>query len=182
MALMTSDAKKLKPGDKAPFFSLTNIDNKTVSSEDFKGKILVVIFMCNHCPYVKPKMGEIAKIQDEYKEKGAAVVGINANDPAAYPDDDFAHMQQVAQEKGFHYYLADETQDIARAYGATCTPDPFVFDKSHRLVYHGRINDAMNPGDAPTQHDLREAIEKTLAGKKIADWFVPSIGCSIKWK
>ncbi|MBI2575959.1 thioredoxin family protein [Candidatus Woesearchaeota archaeon] len=182
MALLQSDARKLTPGSDAPPFSLKNVDGEIVCLSDFKGKPIVIIFMCNHCPYVKPKMGEIASLQDEYGKKGVIVVGINSNDPANYPEDDAEHMRTIAHEKGYKYYLVDETQETARAYGATCTPDPFVFDKGHKLVYHGRINDAMNPGDAPTRHDLQLALDAMLAGKQIKDWFVPSIGCSIKWK
>ncbi|MBI2139124.1 thioredoxin family protein [Candidatus Woesearchaeota archaeon] len=182
MALLKSEAKKLVEGDSAPDFSLRNVDGKIASLKHFKGKLLVIIFMCNHCPYVKPKMDEIAKIQDDYAKKGVVVIGINSNDPSNYPEDDFEHMQSIAMVKGYAYYLSDETQETAKAYGATCTPDPFVFDKNHQLIYHGRINNAMNPGDFPTKHELREALDKVLAGKKIEEWFVPSMGCSIKWR
>ena len=182
MALLQSDARKLTPGAKAPEFSLRNVDGKTVNLADFSGKPVVIIFMCNHCPYVKPKMDEIASLQDEYGKKGVVVIGINSNDPANYPEDDAEHMKKIALERGFRYYLVDETQETARAYGATCTPDPFVFDKGHKLIYHGRINDAMNPGDVPKKHDVREVLDAMLAGKQITDWFVPSMGCSIKWK
>ena len=182
MVLLHSDAKKLTPGAKAPSFSLRNFDGNAVSLADFEGDPVVIIFMCNHCPYVKPKMDEIAAIQNDYKRKGVKVIGINANDPANYPEDDIGHMKDIAHQKGFTYYLIDETQEVAKAYGATCTPDPFVFDKAPRLVYHGRINNAMNPGDIPTKHDMREVLDAMLAGEQVNDWFVPSMGCSIKWK
>ena len=182
MVLLTSDARRLNPGDPAPDFSLKNVDGKRYSLADFKGRILVLIFMCNHCPYVKAKMDEIAALQRDYEAKGVAVIGINANDPVDYPEDDFAHMQQKAKEKGYRYYLVDETQDTARAYGATCTPDPFVFDRQHRLVYHGRINNQMEPSDAVTEHTMRNVLDKAIAGEKVEEWFVPSQGCSIKWK
>jgi len=91
-------------------------------------------------------------------------------------------MQKLAEEKGYKYYLLDETQEVAKAYGAVCTPDPFVFNKEHKLVYHGRINDAMSPDDQPTKHDMREVLDKVLKGDPIDEWFVPSMGCSIKWK
>lgn len=182
MVLLESDCKRLNKGYPAPDFSLKNIDGKTYSLDDFKGKALAIIFMCNHCPYVKPKMDEIAAIQNDYKNKDVVVIGICSNDPEEYPEDDFEHMQAIAKEKGYEFYLVDETQEVAKAYGATCTPDPFVFDKEHKLVYHGRINNAMEPSDEVTKNNLREVLDKVLAGEEVEEWFVPSIGCSIKWK
>src|SRR3989344_1884060 len=182
MVLLKSDMKKLKPGDAAPHFSLENVDGKIVSPTQFRGKVFVIVFMCNHCPYVKPKMDEIAALQRDYEKKGVVVIGINSNDPAHYPDDDFTHMQQLAQAKGYKYYLVDETQDIGKAYGATCTPDPFVFDKDHKLVYHGRINNQMEPTDRVTEHTMRLVLDKVLKCEKVTEWFMPSMGCSIKWK
>ena len=91
-------------------------------------------------------------------------------------------MKELAREKGYQYYLVDETQDVAKKYGATCTPDPFVFDKEHKLVYHGRINNQMEPSDEVTENTMREVLDKVLAGEEVEDWFVPSQGCSIKWK
>ena len=182
MVLLKSDAKRLQPKDSAPEFSLLNTDGNTISLTDFKGKIAVIIFMCNHCPYVKPKFDEIAKIQNDYANKKVVVIGINSNDPDYDSEDSFENMKELAEEKGYKYYLVDDTQEIAKSYGATCTPDPFIFDKEHKLVYHGRINNAMEPHDTPTKHDMREVLNKLLAGEKIEEWFVPSMGCSIKWK
>ena len=181
MALMHSDKEKLQPGDAAPHFSLKNIDMKIISLEQFQGKPVAIIFMCNHCPYVKPKMEEIGRLAQEYKDK-VVVIGINPNDPEYHDEDSFENMQRVAKQFGYDYYLVDETQDVARAYGAVCTPDPFVLDKEHKLVYHGRINDAMNPKDQPVKHDMKEVFDSILSGKKIDAWFNPSMGCSIKWK
>lgn len=181
MALLKSELT-LQPGDRAPEFTLKNVDGAMVSLADFEGKAVVVIFMCNHCPYVKPKMEEIAQLQNDYADKGVVVVGINANDAENYPEDSFENMQEFAKTFGYEYYLFDESQEVAKAYGAVCTPDPFVFDKHHKLVYHGRINDAMSPEDTPSRHDLREVLEKMLAGETVEEWFVPSMGCSIKWK
>ena len=182
MALLKSDAKRLKRGDKAPHFSLKNIDGKLVSPNQFKDKILVVIFMCNHCPHVKAKMDEIAAIQRDYENKGVVLIGINSNDSIKYPDDDFTHMQELAKLKGYKYYLIDEAQNAAKTYGATCTPDPFVFDKDHKLMYHGRINNQMEPTDKVTEHTLRIVLGNVLKNEKVEDWFVPSMGCSIKWR
>ncbi|MBR9699643.1 thioredoxin family protein [Candidatus Woesearchaeota archaeon] len=181
MSLMQSDPKTLEKGSPAPEFSLENTDGKTVPLSDFKGKPVVIIFMCNHCPYVKPKMDEIAAIQNDYDDK-AAVICINPNDPDYDPDDSPEQMKKIAAKYGYRYYLFDETQETARSYGATCTPDPFVFDKDHKLVFHGRINDAMNPDDKPTKAVIREVLDKTLKGEDIEEWFQPSMGCSIKWK
>jgi peroxiredoxin len=180
MVLLKSDCKRLQKGTMAPDFSLVNIDMNLISLSQFNEKALVIIFMCNHCPYVKSKLEEIAAIQRDYPD--VAVVCINSNDTANYPDDDFEHMQQLAKEKGYTYYLFDETQDVAVSYGATCTPDLFVFDKWHKLVYHGRINNQMEPSDAVTEHTLRMVLDKMLKNEEIIEWFVPSQGCSIKWK
>jgi len=182
MSLMKSEEQSLMKGDIAPDFSLKNVDNSTVSLSQFKGKTVVIIFMCNHCPYVKPKMQEIAEIQEKYKDKGVVVIGINSNDTVNYPEDSFENMQQAAKELGYDYYLLDETQDVARAYGAVCTPDPYIFNKDHKLAYHGRINNAMSPEDTPSKHDIQEVLDKLLSGEEPEEWFQPSMGCSIKWK
>jgi thiol-disulfide isomerase/thioredoxin len=182
MVLTKSAETALKQGDLAPEFTLLNVDGRRYSRTDFSGEILVVVFMCNHCPYVKPKMDEIAAIQDEYRNKDVTVICINANDATNYPEDDFDHMKAIAEEKGYEYYLYDEGQDVALAYGAVCTPDCFVFDKGHRLVYRGRINDAMSPNDTPKQHDIREILDSLISGGSIGEWFRPSMGCSVKWK
>ena len=131
MVLLKSDAKRLQQGDSAPEFSLLNTDGNTISLTNFEGKIAVIIFMCNHCPYVKPKMDEIAAIQNDYEEKGVVVIGINSNDPDYDSEDSFENMKELAEEKGYKYYLVDDTQEIAKSYGATCTPDPFIFDKDY---------------------------------------------------
>lgn len=180
MVLLQSERKNLQPGDHAPGFNLKNIDDKMVSLSEFQGKAVAIIFMCNHCPYVIPKMDEIASLERDFKD--VVLICINSNDTVKYPEDDFEHMKEIAQEKGYALYLLDETQEVAKAYGAVCTPDPYVFDKEHKLVYHGRINNAMNPDDTPTKHDLREVLEAVTAGKPVEKWFVPSQGCSIKWK
>jgi len=182
MVALKSDMMKLKKGDSAPDFYLMDTQGDMVSLSQFKDKIAVVIFMCNHCPYVKPKMKEIVAIQDDYEKKGVVVMGINSNDPNYDEEDSYENMQKVAKSIGLKYYLFDENQDTARDYGATCTPDPFVFDKDHSLIYHGRINDAMNPNDTPKKHDMREVLDNLLAGKPMEKWFEPSMGCSIKWK
>jgi len=173
----------LKTGDTAPGFSLMGIDDKIHSLESYVGsKGLLVIFMCNHCPYVKAKIDAIKQIHEKFKES-VALVGINSNDSTEYPDDSFENMKKIADEKGMKFdYLVDEKQDVAKKYGAICTPDPFLFDQNRKLVFHGRIDNAMNPDDTATESTMQENIEKYLAGEKIEKDFDPSIGCSIKWK
>lgn len=182
MTLLKSDARTLQKGDKAPQFNLKNVDNNMISLSNFKDKILVIVFMCNHCPYVIPKMDELTYLQDNYKDKDVVVIGINSNDPNIVQEDDFEHMQELANKKRYNFYLFDETQQTAVDYGATCTPDPFVFDKEHKLVYHGRLNNAMEPDDKVTRNDMREVLDKLINKEEIEEWFVPSQGCSIKWK
>ena len=182
MVLLESQIK-LKTGDTAPDFELLGIDDKKHTLESYKDyQGLLVIFMCNHCPYVKANIDAINEIYEKFGDK-IALVGINSNDPVDYPDDSFENMKKVASEKGIKYdYLVDETQQIAKRYGAICTPDPFLFDKDGKLIFHGRIDNAMNPDDAASEKTMINNIEKFLSGKKIEKDFDPSIGCSIKWK
>ena len=135
----------LKTGDNAPEFNLKGIDDQMHSLNDYSKKGLLVIFMCNHCPFVKAKIEAIKELHDKFKDD-ISIVGINSNDSVKYPDDDFDSMKAVAKEKGLEIdYLVDETQEIAKKYGAVCTPDPFLFDSEKKLIFHGRIDDAMNP-------------------------------------
>ena len=182
MVLLESQVK-LNTGDPAPDFDLMGIDDKKhslASYKDYEG--LLVIFMCNHCPYVKAKVEAIKEIDQKFKGK-IAVVGINSNDAVKYPDDSFESMKEAAKEKNMQFdYLVDETQEVAKKYGAMCTPDPFLFDKQGKLIFHGRIDNAMKPEDTATEKTMINNIEKFLAGEKIEKDFDPSIGCSIKWK
>ena len=173
----------LKTGDSAPDFSLKGTDDQIHSLESYAGsKGLLVIFMCNHCPYVKAKVDAIKQIHEKFNEN-IAVVGINSNDSMEYPDDSFENMQKVANEKGMKFdYLVDDKQDVAKRYGAVCTPDPFLFDEDRRLIFHGRIDNAMNPDATATENTMQDNLKKFLAGEKIEKDFDPSIGCSIKWK
>jgi len=173
----------LKTGDTAPDFSLMGIDDKMHSLESYVGsKGLLVIFMCNHCPYVKAKIDAIKQIHEKFKES-IALVGINSNDSTEYPDDSFENMKKIADEKGMKFdYLVDEKQDVAKKYGAICTPDPFLFDQNRKLIFHGRIDNAMNPDAVATEKTMISNIQKFLNGDKIEKDFEPSIGCSIKWK
>ncbi len=145
---------------------------------------LVVIFMCNHCPFVKHVAAGLAQLAHDYQSKGVAIVGISSNDVANYPADSPEQMVAEAETQGYTFpYLYDETQEVAKAYRAACTPDFYVFDKARRLVYRGQM-DASRPdsGIPVTGKDLRAAIDAVLAGKPVADEQRPSIGCNIKWK
>jgi|TARA_B100000470_G_C19559102_1_gene288329 peroxiredoxin len=181
MVLLESQVS-LKTGDLAPDFILKGIDDKTHSLSNYNQKGLLVIFMCNHCPYVKAKIEAIKEIHQKFKEQ-ISIVGINSNDSEKYPDDSFESMKNVAKEKNIEFdYLVDETQETAKKYGAVCTPDPFLFNSEKKLVFHGRIDDAMNPDAKANEKVMIVNIEKFLNGEKIERDFDPSIGCSIKWK
>ena len=182
MVLLESQVT-LKTGDVAPDFELLGIDGKHHSLNDYKQfKGLLVIFMCNHCPYVKAKVEAIKEVHAKFKEQ-IALIGINSNDSIKYPDDSFESMKSISKVKNIEFdYLVDETQEIAKKYGAVCTPEPFLFDSERKLIFHGRIDDAMNPDATATQKVMIENIEKFLNGEKIEKDFDPSIGCSIKWK
>ena len=172
----------LKTGDNAPEFNLKGIDDQMHSLNDYSKKGLLVIFMCNHCPFVKAKIEAIKELHDKFKDD-ISIVGINSNDSVKYPDDDFDSMKAVAKEKGLEIdYLVDETQEIAKKYGAMCTPDPFLFNSQKELVFHGKIDNAMKPDDTATEKTMILNMKKLISGEKIDKDFDPSIGCSIKWK
>ena len=182
MVLLESKVS-LQTGDMAPDFELLGIDDKQHSLTNYKDyKGLLVIFICNHCPYVKAKIDAIKEIHEKFKDR-IALVGINSNDSMEYPDDSFENMKIIAQEKEIKFdYLVDDKQDVAKRYGAVCTPDPFLFDQNRKLIFHGRIDNAMNPDAIATEKTMISNIQKFLNGDKIEKDFEPSIGCSIKWK
>jgi peroxiredoxin len=172
-------------GTAAPDLQLPDTNGKTVALADFKNQpALLVVFMCNHCPYVKHLRAGLAQLARDYLPQGAAVVGINANDVANYPEDSPARMKEEVKAAGYLFpYLYDETQAVAKAYRAACTPDFFLFDRGRRLVYRGQF-DASRPGNGipVTGKDLRAALDAVIAGKTTSEFQVPSIGCNIKWK
>ncbi|SEK62096.1 thioredoxin family protein [Haloferax larsenii] len=184
MVLMESDSE-LEHGDEAPDFELPGADGETYSLDSFADSdALLVVFTCNHCPYAKAKFDELNYLADAYDD--LAVVGINPNDDEDYPDDSFERMQELVADGTIDYtaYLRDESQDVARAYGAVCTPDPFLFENTgdaFELVFHSRIDDAMSPDDEVTDYEMRDAVEAVLAGDDIPVEEYPSQGCSIKW-
>ena len=175
---------KLKIGDNAPDFSLPGVDGKAYSLNNFKNKkILVVVFMCNHCPYVQGSIERIKAIQSDYGVKSVQVVGINANDEINYPDDSFEKMIEMNKEKKLNFpYLRDEDQNVATAYGAQCTPECFVFDEKRTLRYHGRIDNSPKDSSLVQTTDLRNSIESLIHNKKVSIELTPAIGCSIKWR
>src|SRR3989338_1931446 len=181
--VMTLSNQKLKTGQKCPDFELMDASGKMVKLSSLKAKAIMVTFMCNHCPFVQAKMYEMIRLHKEHGKNGVVCVGISSNETENYPMDDFAHMKKELEEKKFaRYYLWDETQEVARAYGAACTPDPFLMDGKLRLVYHGRLNDSMGPLMKAKNFEMEDAIKAVLAGETPARDFVPSVGCSIKWK
>ncbi|HPZ98737.1 MAG TPA: thioredoxin family protein [Phycisphaerae bacterium] len=179
------DSTMLPLGTKAPSFSLPDVDGRMVSLEDFSdAPALLVMFICNHCPYVKHIRAALAEFCREYQAKGLAVVGINSNDAEKYPDDSPAKMKEEVAAVGYTFpYLFDETQQVARAYQAACTPDFFLFDRDRRLVYRGQFDDSRPSNGKPlTGADLRAAVDAVLAGKPVPSRQIPSAGCNIKWK
>ena len=181
---LTPSSSMLAPGTRAPDFTIKGIDGKKHSLADYStARALLIIFICNHCPYVQAKLPEIIALQKKFRKDGLQVIGISSNDAVQYPDDSFESMTRFAREKGINFpYLYDDTQKVAKSYGASCTPDPFLFDAHRILVFHGRINDALEPGAPVTEYTMEDAVTQVLAGKKPAKAFEPSIGCSIKWK
>lgn len=179
----------LSAGDPAPDFQLPGTDGADYSIADFAdSQALLIVFTCNHCPYAKAKFSVLNSIAADYED--VAVIGINPNDADEQPDDSFERMKALVEDGTIQYdaYLRDHSQDVARQYGATCTPDPFLFRRENGefvLAYHGRLDDATSPDDKPSGEpgfEIREAIDAVLAGKPVDTEFEPSRGCSIKWR
>jgi len=173
-------------GMKAPDFRLPDaVTGRTVSLNDYKSApALLVMFICNHCPYVKHIREHLAQLVREYQARGVAVVGISANDVAQFPEDGPAAMREEARTAGYTFpYLFDETQEVAKEYRAACTPDFFVFDKDRRLLYRGQMDDSRPSSGPPVSgKDLRAALDAALAGRPVPPDQRPSVGCNIKWK
>jgi len=183
MVKTASTMKKI--GTPAPDFKLVNVDGQIVGLHDFDDQpALLVMFICNHCPFVKHVADGLTRLAMDYMPKGVAIVGINSNDAATHPHDSPEQMIHEAEARGYPFpYLYDEEQDVAQAYGAACTPDFFLYDKSRKLVYCGQL-DASRPGNniPVTGTDLRAALDAVLAGSAPPDAQIPSIGCNIKWR
>lgn len=182
MALMKSVMVPL--GTRAENFKLPGTDGKTYTLENFaEKKVLVIIFMCNHCPYVKAVLDRLIAIQNDYGGKGVQLAGINPNDEIAYPDDSMKNMIELVRGKNITFpYLRDESQETARKYGAVCTPDIYLYGPERKLLYRGRIDDNWQDESRVTTRDLRDAVEAVLNGKPVSGTQHPSMGCSIKWK
>ncbi len=183
---MVRTASTMLPlGTPAPDFKLQDTDGRTVELSEFAGaKALLVIFMCNHCPYVKHVAAGVQQLAEDYQARGVAVVGISSNDAEKYPDDSPEKMAEEKAQQGYTFpYLYDADQAVAKAYHAACTPDFYLFDSEQRLVYRGQMDDSRPKTDRPvTGADLRAALDAVLAGAAPAEQQVPSIGCNIKWK
>jgi peroxiredoxin len=173
-------------GSKAPDFTLPDtVSGKNLSLNDLKSdKGTVIMFICNHCPFVKHVNKELVKLANNYIPKGISFIAISSNDVANYPDDSPDKMKQMARELGYPFpYLYDESQEVAKAYDAACTPDFFIYDKGLQLVYRGQLDDSRPSNGIPvTGKDIRSTLDNLLAGKSISPEQRPSIGCNIKWK
>jgi len=184
MARTPSSMKEL--GSRAPDFALHDVvSGKTVSRKDAAGpKGMLAMFICRHCPFVKHVQDELANLGREYAGRGVGMVAISSNDVTSHPEDSPTKLAYQAQEVGFTFpYLFDETQDVARAYDAQCTPDFFLYDGDGRLVYRGQLDDSRPGNDIPvTGKDLRAALDAVIAGRAVPADQRPSIGCNIKWR
>jgi peroxiredoxin len=170
-------------GDRAPGFVLAGVDGRTYTLQDFADKpVLVVIFSCNHCPYVQAYEGRLVVLQRDYADRGVQLVAINSNDDVTYPEDSLQNMTARARDKGFNFpYLRDASQHVAATYGATHTPQLFVFDRARRLAYTGKIDDNWQNPQAVSRHFLRETIDALLRNETPAVATTHAIGCTIKW-
>lgn len=171
-------------GAACPDFRLPAVDGRTYARDDFAASpVLVMMFICNHCPYVQAVEDRLIRLAREYGPRGVAFVGVCANDAVTYPADAFDKLAARWRERGYGFpYLHDEAQDVARGFGAVCTPDIFVYDAQRRLAYRGRIDDSWKDESKVTRRELAGAVDALLAGKHPSREQRPSMGCSIKWK
>lgn len=179
-----TESRDLALGTPCPDFGLPSVDGRTWRRDDFRDRpALVVLFICNHCPYVQAIEDRIVQLAREFGPRGGQVVGICSNDPTDYPDDAPPRLLARWREKDYGFpYLIDASQDVARAFGAVCTPDIYLFDAQRRLAYHGRLDDDWREPAKVTRRDLAAAIDAVLRGEAPAGEQVPSMGCSIKWR
>lgn len=183
--MTNAQAKKVQIGDYAPDFELPGVDGEVhhLGSYLKTTKVAVVVFMCNHCPYVKAYWERLKAIQTDYAAQGVQLIGINANDDSQYPDDSFDRMKEVAAITQLNYpYLRDANQDVARAFGAERTPEIFVIDQQWVVRYNGRIDDNYSDTSLVTSHDLRDAIDQVLTQGEVTTPITQAIGCSVKWR
>jgi peroxiredoxin len=181
---MAVESNAPQSGVPCPDFRLPAVDGKTYARDDFAASpVLVVMFICNHCPYVKAVEDRLIALAAEYGPRGVALVGVCSNDAVSYPDDAFDKLAERWRSKGYRFpYLHDESQEVARAFGAVCTPDIFVYDSQRRLAYRGRIDDSWKDPTRVTRRELAGALDALLAGRAPPPDPKPTLGCSIKWK
>jgi peroxiredoxin len=181
---MAVESKPVEIGFPCPDFRLPAVNGSSVGPSDFQDATLFgVFFTCNHCPYAKAIEGRLLELDRDYAGKGFRFVAVSANDAVTYPDDSFANMKKRAEQRGYGFpYLYDESQSVARVFGAVCTPDLYVFDRDRKLAYHGRLDDSPMDATKVKRRELREAVDALLAGRAPSAAQNPSIGCSIKWK
>lgn len=170
-------------GNDCPEFQLPGVDGKTYSLANFpKGYPLVVMFICNHCPYVKAIEDRLIQLGADLKKQNVPVVAICSNDEKSHPEDSFENLKKRAEEKHYPFvYLHDKSQKVAHEFGAVCTPDYFVYDKDHKLAYRGRLDDSWKDASKVTRRELYEAVQMLLNNKKVSEEQTASMGCSIKW-
>ncbi len=182
--MVSVNSTMVRLGSDMPAFELPDLTGQTVAGSSFRGTPLLVMFICNHCPYVKHIRPRLAEVTKDLAGKGLAVVGINSNDSELYPDDSPEAMKAEAEEFGYTFpYLVDEDQSVAKAFRAACTPDLFLFDGNGKLAYRGQFDSSRPKNDEPvTGADLVSAAEAVLAGRPVPEDQRPSIGCNIKWK
>jgi len=182
MSLLKSDKRAL--GSPAPDFDLMGVDGERYSLSSFgKKHVLVIMFICNHCPYVQAIEDRFIALQRTFESEPVQLIGICSNDPTDYPDDSPESLKKQWQQKEYRFpYLIDDSQETAKAFGAVCTPDIFVYNEKRQLAYHGQLDDNWQHPEKVTREDLKIAIEALLSGKALASSQVPSMGCSIKWK
>ncbi len=180
MALTYTPAAEV--GTSCPDFSLKATNGKNYSRKDFDGSALLVMFICNHCPYVKAIEDRLIDLGHKFKSKNISVVAVCSNDGENYPEDSFENLKKRAEEKKYPFiYLHDETQQVAKDFGAVCTPDFFLYDKNHKLFYRGRLDDSWKEPDQVKNQELALAAELMLSGQKAPSEQKPSMGCNIKW-
>jgi thiol-disulfide isomerase/thioredoxin len=184
--MATVPSTMLALGTSVPDFTLTDaVSGRRVSPGDHRGApALLVMFICNHCPFVKHVLPELGRLERDYAAKGLALIAINANDPEAFPADAPPEMERLARDEGWGFPFAfDETQEVAKAFQAACTPDFYLFDREGMLVYRGQLDGSRPSNGVPvTGADLRRAIEAALVGRAVAGEQRPSVGCNIKWR
>lgn len=183
MVLIDDNSTVLHINDPMPGFVLPSTDGMTVDAQTIKDPVVVIVFTCNHCPYAQAYEDRLIALQQHFDQEGVQFVLINSNDAEAYPEDSFEEMKKRHDEKAYPFpYCFDASQEIAKAYGALCTPHCFAFDRERKLKYKGRIDDHWRDSEAVTEHNLRDAVAALVRGEEPPSHEVNAIGCSIKWR